>query len=406
MSNELPADVIRIHLDTTERFSAQLAGQIIASAADTIQSSLDLRERWQIVLLESGESSWWAHLMVIAGSGVAFAGSTVLAIEAMQKEAKEGQTPFSRGVAAALEEGDGRTLTITAGTEQRVATSNEMIAYPPPVGEDQAAFLRGYREGPDWASAPLQSSSGHPDGDPNIENNRITSALEDLEEASFDPMEGVIDPTEIENKWDSEREISFDLTDLRTPLNITRSVSSVAGKYRDGFNYPIVQSSEQLVVLLGIPIELPIEEGVPLNVVGYPAESRDGRYLFMYPTKISGPSRLSDGVKSSVGVTTLLRDQFDEILTSNNEPAVIVPASLKDAPIQSFEGVIQRRGRSLNGIVLVAGKLGLTIEGLQIDVDLQDGDLVKLSGKREGVGSQIYPTSFFVLERPSAPRSN
>ena len=113
MSNALPDGLIRIHLNTKSRFSAQIAGRMIEAAAESIEGNNRLANPTKISLVEVGEASWWVHLLILGGS----VGGAIFAIEGLAEEIREGRTPFARHTAGALGEGDGDKCTLSAGDE-------------------------------------------------------------------------------------------------------------------------------------------------------------------------------------------------------------------------------------------------------------------------------------------------
>lgn len=100
-------------------------------AAKSIEGLItDDLQKVRVSLTASGEGSWWAHLLVLAGS----IGAATLAIQGLAQEIREGKTPFTRGVAAILDEGDGRIVSLSTRDEEINISVDQMISSPPPVG--------------------------------------------------------------------------------------------------------------------------------------------------------------------------------------------------------------------------------------------------------------------------------
>lgn len=291
MSNTLGAGIVRIHLDTRSELSARMAGQLLSSFGEALAAHFGPDA--QVHFESAGRGTWWAQVMVIVGGLTMTAGGTVLAAQALAKEIREGGTPFSRSVPAALDEGDGRTCTISGVDEEIAIAVDEMPAYPPPVGEDRALWsmgsnVRAARPGEpvDWATSstndgPAGNAERGDLGDLPAENemayltdengNYVTDekgnrlVLEGVEPATRGrrPDAWLLDVVEGENR-DSEADVVLPPTISTSPAK-RRTVTGEVSRYSSDLE---VSAADGVYVVKGLVTKLDLKPGDRIRLHG------------------------------------------------------------------------------------------------------------------------------------------
>lgn len=267
MSNTLGPGVVRIHLDTRGELSARMAGQLLSSLGEALAAHLGPDA--QVHFDSAGRGTWWAQVMVIVGGLTMTAGGTVLAVQALAKEVREGGTPFSRSVPAALDEGDGRSCTISGHDEEIAITVDQMPAYPPPVGEDRVAWSRRHELSTQEAKLRV---TGH----------QARFDVEGVGSARFDDFEvksEVSFETAADTEPDDGREDQKVIWPARLRENKVELPPAIVEK-RDG--QLGISGPTQFTRFSPMPFPIPLKEGDIVAVSGW----LDSERRLIYPARI------------------------------------------------------------------------------------------------------------------------
>jgi hypothetical protein len=259
LDNFFPEGVVRIHLDITSRLSARLAARLIHSMAASIEDNSSLVDA-ETFLVASGEGTWWAHLLVLAGS----VGASVLAVQGLADEIKKGKTPFSRAVAAALDEANGRNVTLCADHIEIRININDMPSYPPPVGEDRLAWVDDLPPPTlEWPTGGPKDGEMHAYGDFNnlAEVFDLIQKTGDLEQEDLQPRSAPMRQM-WHNSWKSNGTINVKLQGPDEELHV------ITGTFRAGLPLAAVETKDGMVLLNGLGRGLPISDGSQVTVVG------------------------------------------------------------------------------------------------------------------------------------------
>lgn len=124
MSNQLPVNELKIGLDTRSPIQVETSAEILTTAAMSLREIPEISVFARIEIIEVRQGSWWAHLLVMAGS----VGAMTIAAHGLADEIRAGKTPFSRALAAAVSEGQAEVCTITTHDESIEVPKSEMRA--------------------------------------------------------------------------------------------------------------------------------------------------------------------------------------------------------------------------------------------------------------------------------------
>ena len=124
MINQLPADRLKIHLDTRRPIQAETSSSLIRTAAQALREVTAIGDDASIEIVELHQGSWWLHLLIIAG-GV---GAVLQGARSLADEIREGKTPFAKSIAEAVAEGEAQVCEIITSEEVIQMSSSEMRA--------------------------------------------------------------------------------------------------------------------------------------------------------------------------------------------------------------------------------------------------------------------------------------